>query len=104
MFDAIKAGWREFAAQSPGDRFQQRYRRSRNPDVPRGTVRRVIALTIGTILVMAGLVMLVIPGPGLLVMIVGLGFFAEESLWLARWLDAMELWLRRTWARLRSRH
>jgi hypothetical protein len=53
---------------------------------------------------MAGLVMLVIPGPGLLVMIVGLGFFAEESLWLARWLDAMELWLRRTWARLRSRH
>lgn len=102
MFESIKAGWREFAAQTPGHRFQKRYRRSRNPDFPRGTVRRIVALTIGIVLILAGLVMLVIPGPGLLAMIIGLGFFAEESLWLAKLLDAMELWLRRTWTRLRG--
>lgn len=103
MFDSIKAGWREFAAQTPGDRFQQRYRRSRNPAVSRGTIRRIIALTIGTALVAIGLMMLVLPGPGLLVMIIGLGFFAEESLWLAKVLDACEVWLRRTWQRFQSR-
>jgi len=103
MFESIKAGWREFADQLPGDRFQQRYRRSRNPHVRRGTIRRIVALAIGTMLVAIGLMMLVLPGPGVLVIIIGLGFFAEESLWLAKWLDAWELWLRRAWARFRKR-
>ena len=103
MFERLRAGWRRFAAEKPGARFQRRYRRSRNPDVPRGWRRRALALTLGTVLMALGLVMLVTPGPGVVLLIVGAGFLAEESLWLARLLDGAEIRIRRLWRRMRRR-
>lgn len=101
MFDRLQAGWRRFAEEVPGERFQRRYRRSRNPDVPRGWKRRVFALTVGTLLMAAGVIMLVTPGPGILALIVGAGFLAEESLWLARLLDGAEVRIRGLFRRRR---
>lgn len=49
--------------------------------------------------IVAGLIMLVLPGPGLLVMIAGAALLAEESLFTARLLDRFELWMRRRFAR-----
>jgi tellurite resistance protein TerC len=44
-------------------------------------LRRLIILLIGTTVLLAGLVMLVTPGPGVLVMVAGLGILATEVTW-----------------------
>jgi hypothetical protein len=95
MFDSLKARWRAFAAEPAGRRFRRRYRRSRDSNGNRSTVRRAVALASGMILTALGSVMLFLPGPGLLVLVVGLGFFAEESRAFAGVLDGTELRIRR---------
>lgn len=49
---------------------------------------RLVAVTIvGGILTLAGLAMLVLPGPGLLALIAGLAILASEYAWARRHLD-----------------
>ena len=48
-------------------------------------LRRVVVLIAGGAMLLAGLVMLVTPGPGLVVILVGLAMLASEFPW-ARWL------------------
>ena len=103
VFESLRDGWRKLVQQEPGLRFEQRYHGCRRPSLPRGTLRRIIMLTIGVMLTVVGILMLVLPGPGLLVMVIGLGILAEESLILARWLDRLELWLSGLWRRIRRR-
>ena len=55
-------------------------------------------------LVLTGLVLLVAPGPGFLLVFVGAAMIAEESLWFARAFDALELKVRRLAARTRRRY
>ncbi len=47
-------------------------------------VRRLMVLVIGSIVLIAGLLMLVLPGPGILVIIVGLAILATEFVWAER--------------------
>ena len=47
-------------------------------------VRRLIVFVIGSIVLIAGLLMLVLPGPGILVIIVGLAILATEFVWAER--------------------
>jgi hypothetical protein len=47
-------------------------------------VKRLIVLVIGGTVVLAGIVMLVIPGPGLVVIPIGLGILAIEFAWARR--------------------
>ena len=51
------------------------------------STKRVIVLALGLALVAAGLAMLVLPGPGLLVIIAGLAILAHEFSWAATALD-----------------
>ena len=44
-------------------------------------LRRMLVLTIGSTVLMAGVLMLVLPGPGILVIIVGLAILAIEFAW-----------------------
>ena len=44
---------------------------------------------IGVVLVVAGIVMLILPGPGLLVILIGLALLATEFLWARRALDPL---------------
>ena len=48
--------------------------------------RRAIALLVGSTVVAIGAIMLVLPGPGLLVIALGLGVLAIEFAWARRWL------------------
>jgi len=48
--------------------------------------RRVIAATVGCTLLAIGAVLLVLPGPGLLAIWIGLGVLAAEFAWARRWL------------------
>jgi Flp pilus assembly protein TadB len=47
-------------------------------------VRRLIVLVIGGTVLLAGIVMLVVPGPGLIVIPLGLGILAIEFAWAGR--------------------
>jgi uncharacterized protein (TIGR02611 family) len=44
-------------------------------------LRRILVLVIGSTVLMAGVLMLVLPGPGILVIIVGLAILAIEFAW-----------------------
>jgi len=51
--------------------------------------RRVVIFVIGTTVVLLGIAMLVLPGPGLVVIPVGLAILATEYAWARRWLRFM---------------
>lgn len=87
----------------PGRRFQARYWRHRGSGNQRPMLIRLTLLTVGAVLAVLGLLMLVLPGPGILVLAVAGGFFATESLRIARSLDWIEVVARKLWQRLRRR-
>lgn len=53
-------------------------------------VRRVFLIIAGFTLLLAGAVMLVTPGPGMLTIILGLGFLAAEFVWARRLMDRIK--------------
>jgi hypothetical protein len=64
----------------------------------------VIYIGAGVALMIAGAVMLLAPGPGTLVLLLGAGLVAQESVWMSRALDWAELrvralirWIVRFW-------
>jgi hypothetical protein len=46
--------------------------------------------TLGWVLTAVGIVLFPLPGPGLLVMVVGLALLAERYTWAARWVDRLK--------------
>jgi tellurite resistance protein TerC len=50
------------------------------------TARRIAVLTVGSTVVLLGIVMLVTPGPGLLVIPIGLAILGAEFAWARLWL------------------
>jgi tellurite resistance protein TerC len=53
-------------------------------------VRRVFLIIAGFTLLLAGVVMLVTPGPGMLVIFLGLGLIAAEFVWARRLMDRIK--------------
>ena len=53
-------------------------------------VRRVFLVIAGFTLLLAGVVMLVTPGPGLLVIFLGLGLLGAEFVWARRLMDRIK--------------
>jgi uncharacterized protein (TIGR02611 family) len=53
-------------------------------------VRRVFLIIGGFTLLLAGVIMLVTPGPGLLVIFLGLGLLAAEFVWARRLMDRIK--------------
>jgi hypothetical protein len=64
-------------------------------------MRTVLAIGFGLLLLALGLVMLVLPGPGLLVGFAGAALIAGESKVAARLLDRVDLYVARALARWR---
>ena len=48
--------------------------------------RRIVILIVGSTVLLIGVVMLITPGPAVLVIILGLGILALEFAWARRWL------------------
>jgi hypothetical protein len=96
---AVKRGWLSFVRDEPGTRFLHHYQRSQRR---RSTVQTVLHLGLGLVLTAAGVVLWVLPGPGWLLVILGMGMFAGESRIVARFLDRAELFLRSRARRLRN--
>jgi hypothetical protein len=62
----------------------------------------MLTIVAGTLLLAVGLVMLVAPGPGILVVVLGGALLAEESQLIARFLDWAEVGIRRLISALRK--
>jgi hypothetical protein len=83
----------------PGERFQRQYDRLQH----RGPVMRVLIAVAGTLLVTTGIAFMILPGPGLPLVVVGLGLLAGLSHTLARALDRAEPFVREKLHRLARR-
>jgi len=64
---------------------------------------RIASLAAGVVCAIIGIALLVLPGPGILFLAVAGGFFASESLTIARFLDWIEVDARAVWAWVRKR-
>jgi uncharacterized protein (TIGR02611 family) len=60
----------------------------------RNLLHRIVIVIAGVLIVLAGIVMSGpgVPGPGIVTIILGLGFLALEFDWAERWLERMILW------------
>jgi hypothetical protein len=92
--------WRAFRDDRPGRRFQNHRERLREGSA---RVVRVAGLAIGVLLVAGGGLLLVLPGPGTVLLAFGLGLLSGEIRALARWLDRAEPPVRRGAAALGRR-
>ena len=92
--------WRDLRAAPAGERFQRRYAVNRLKG-RRGWIRAASILA-GARLIAVGLFMLLAPGPGILVLILGAALVAGESQPMARFLDRAEVRIRRAISTLRK--
>jgi hypothetical protein len=92
MLEKWKRSWKAFRNAPPGKRFLARHQTREDSGSPAG---RVAAVALGLVLILVGAVLLVIPGPGLIVIAFGAALVAQEFLWMAKALDRLELGLRR---------
>lgn len=53
-----------------------------------GLITKMVVTMVGVLVIVAGLVMMVAPGPGILGLILGLAILSTEWRWADRWLDA----------------
>jgi hypothetical protein len=97
----LKEEWRAFVRAEAGTRFARLHERKQAGR--RGWWGRLAWWGMGVALMLAGLVMLVTPGPGILTLALGAACIAQESLPVALRCDRAELRLRAAWARWRSR-
>ncbi len=101
MTVSVRRQWQHFVATPSGRRFQTRHRMRRAQTA--GVARKFVICTFGVIIALAGVIMLVLPGPGLVALVIGAVLIAEESLLVARALDRFDLWVTRLYGRWRAR-
>lgn len=93
------ASWTRLWHDPPGKRFSRRYERLRgNQD---GLARRILRWFAAVVLIVVGVVLLPLPGPGFVPLGIGGALLAGESRGVADWLDRLELRGRALWARWR---
>lgn len=88
----LKNDWHDLENDPPGKRFQNRYKRKHDEG---GGKRKPLMLVAGVLLVAVGIFLMPAPGPGFIVVLLGGALLSEESLYVARALDRMEVWGRK---------
>jgi hypothetical protein len=89
MLDELKKHWRVFRDAKPGKRFEKLHDARSDSPPP------IVFYAAGAVLLAVGVVLLFIPGPGLLLIAFGGALIARQSAWLAKRLDRLEPVLRR---------
>jgi hypothetical protein len=101
-FGNLKRQWCQLKNGRPGRRFQDRCERSRKARAGKSSAWQWLTPLAGLILVAAGIVFCLIPGPGLPLIVIGAALLAERSRTLSRLLDWLEIKLRNLMAWWRS--
>ena len=100
--------WRLLWTLDAGHRFQTRYHTCRFDRECGEAYRygRIVNLSVGPLLVVAGFIFMPTPGPSFIIIVIGLWMVAGELLVMARLFDRMEVrlrkvatWVKYTWAR-----
>ena len=84
--------WKAFRDAPPGERFRRRHGNRKSAGPP---LARILTVVLGLALVVGGAILLVIPGPGVLVIGFGGALIAQEFRWAAVALDWIEVQLRK---------
>lgn len=90
----LKQRWQQFAAAPPGQRFREHFKR-RQQSQPSAIHKRILAMGAGIVIMGLGLVMLIAPGPGILVLLLGATLVAQESFVAAKFMDWADIRVRR---------
>lgn len=93
--------WEAFRRSSPGQRFRERFERMKA--VPRPAHERIARCLLGVIVMLVGIVLIPLPGPGWLIVGFGLTLLAQESRRIADFCDRVEMRFRGLVARWRAR-
>lgn len=101
MTVSIRRQWQHFMATPSGQRFQTRHRMRRAQGA--GLSKKILITLLGLVVIIAGIAMLVLPGPGILAIVAGAALIAEESLLAARVLDRLDVWVTRHYEAWRKR-
>lgn len=96
MIGNLKNNWREFEESEPGHRFKDRYHRRRQ-DEQGHILRRIFLITLGAVIAVGSLILAPLPGPGWGTVFIGLMILGGELLPAARFLDWLEVVLRKLW-------
>jgi hypothetical protein len=97
--------WLELKRGQPGHRFQQRYARAREEAHEGHWGERIVLFVAAIISMLIGVVLVIIPGPALPFFFISGGLLASESRTIARFMDWLEVVLRKLgrWGRARWR-
>jgi uncharacterized protein (TIGR02611 family) len=90
----LEQSWQSLKQGRPGSRFQDRHARRQRSAHGRTRLGRVLYVLAAIGIILAGVFFLPAPGPGTLILLVGVGMLAGESRAAARALDWAELRLR----------
>src|SRR4051794_12275124 len=94
MLERVKDTWRRFSQSKPGHRYQDHYHHCQKGSRGRSLLRVILTIVGGLLVVVGGLIAVPGPGPGWLIILLGLGMVAGELLFFARILDRVEMKLR----------
>ncbi len=67
--------------------FETGFREETREEARRGVVTRLLRMTAGTIVTILGVIMMPLPGPGLLIVAIGLGILSRDVAWADRLLQ-----------------
>jgi uncharacterized protein (TIGR02611 family) len=70
-----------------GTHWAERLARRREEHIKRGRMYRIAFAIVGALVTLTGIAMLVLPGPALVVIPIGLAMLAMEFSWAERWLE-----------------
>ena len=100
MIERARENWRRFKESKPGHRFQDHYHRHQRYSSGRSVLRMVFGVLGGFLVMVGGVIAVPGPGPGWLIILLGLGMVAGESLFFARLIDGAETILRQATRRI----
>ena len=93
MLKHLKQSWQRFKAGLPGRRFQQQFRLRQR--FRSGAARKALFMVAGILIAAAGIFLLFVPGPGIIILLVGAVLVAQQSSLAARAFDRIEIRLRK---------
>ena len=102
MLNTLKAHWHELRKGRPGHRFQDRYERDRRERKSQPWYRRLLQPALLVLLILAGVILCFIPGPGIPLIAIGAALLADYSRSIAQTLDWLELRIRKLVRRIWS--
>lgn len=94
MLKSLKRQWRELRKGRPGQRFRAQFEQNKRATAGKSRLRRCLPIFAGAGLLIVGIFLCLIPGPGVPFIVLGAGLLAKRFRAVASALDWLEVRLR----------